>query len=163
MFPEWHISENRRHIIADGSTKLKKYRVISSLLLTVVLLLSNIQNVRAFPPLPSSFYGTAKINGLEVPAGTNVIARINGVQYASSFVSLYQGEMVYSLDVPGDDMDTPGTIEGGKEGDTIVFYIGNIKATQTAIWHGGTLVSLNLTGYSAGPASFTLFLPIIKR
>ena len=74
----------------------------------------------------------------------------------------YQGDTVYSLDVPGDNPDSPGTIEGGVEGDTIVFYIGTTQATKTATWHSGTNVSLNLTGYTNVIPSI-IFLPLVVR
>jgi hypothetical protein len=113
------------------------------------------------PPLPASFYGTVKTNGSNVPIGTVVSARINGVQYALSPYSLYDGETVYSLNVPGDDPTTPGVIEGGVSGETIVFFVGDVQADQTAIWQAGTNVALNLT--SVLPNYYYLFLPLILR
>jgi hypothetical protein len=142
---------------------MKNFRLLTILIMTIGIVLFYVQPVMAFPPMPSSFWGTVKIDGAFVPVNTVVSARINGVQYASTIASAYQGEIYYSLDIPGDDSESAGIIEGGMEGDTITFYIGSIKATQTAIWHTGTMVSLNLTGYTAEPTSFTLFLPIIKR
>ncbi len=44
-------------------------------------------------------------------------------------VEVYQGATVYSLDVPGDDLSTLTEIEGGKAGQTVVFYIGSQLAT----------------------------------
>ena len=138
---------------------MNKYRFLGSLLLALVLLGITVQPAMAFPPLPSSFYGTAKINGLNVPNGMVITAKINGVAYASAVVQIYQGNTVYSLDVPGDQSDTPA-VEGGVEGDTIVFFIGATQASQTGIWHSGTNVSLNLTG----SASFTyMYLPMVRR
>ncbi len=81
-------------------------------------------------------------------AGMVVSAKINGVQYASTTVLTYLGDTVYSLDIKGDETDTPGIIEGGVEGDIVVFYIGDIQAAQTGTWHSGTNVTLNLTGFS---------------
>ncbi len=97
------------------------------------------------PPLPSSFYGTVKVNATNVPLGTNVSAWINGAKYAETFVTIYLSDTVYSLDVPGDDPATPGVIEGGKPGDTIVFYIGNSAADQTGSWQSGTNIQRNLS------------------
>ena len=138
--------------------------MLNTLILTIGMVLFTVQPVLAFPPMPSSFWGTVKVNGASVAAGTVVSAKINGVQYASSIVSSYQGDIYYSLDIPGDEPVSPGTIEGGVEGDTIVFYIGTIKANQTATWHGGTIISLNLTVYTnIEPTAFTIFLPLILR
>jgi hypothetical protein len=141
---------------------LKLFQGISSLILTVVLLLPNNQNVRAFP-MPPGFYGMVKVDETNVPAATVISAKINGVQYASTIVTTYQGNTVYSLTVPYDDPYTSGIIEGGVEGDIITFYIGNIMASQTATWHAGTLNNLNLTGYSVGPLYFNLYLPVVNR
>jgi hypothetical protein len=117
--------------------------------------------VPAPPPLPASFYGTVKSNGDNVPIGTQVSARINGVQYALSPYLGYNGETVYSLNVPGDDPGTPGIIEGGVPGDTIVFFVGGKQAAQTAIWQGGINVNLNLT--VSLPDYHFLFLPLAFR
>jgi hypothetical protein len=128
---------------------MKKFRMLTILILTLGVLVFNVKPALAFPPLPSGFYGTVKIGGVNVADGTVVSAKINGVTYATATVMIYQGDTVYSLDVPGDDTDAPGTIEGGVPGDTVVFFIGDMQATQTAPWQTGTNVSLNLTGNNA--------------
>ncbi len=127
---------------------MKKLRLLTILILTFSFLAFTIQPASAFPPLPSSFKGTVKVDGANVNGSTVVTARINGVQYASTTVSTYLGDTVYSLDVKGDESDTPGIIEGGVEGDIVVFFIGGIQAAQTGTWHSGTNVTLNLTGFS---------------
>jgi hypothetical protein len=104
----------------------------------------------AFPPLPSSLYGTVKVNDGSVPDGTIVRALIDGQVYAEGRTQTYQGDSVYSLDVPGDDTATAAR-DGGREGDTIQFEIGDVLADQTGTWHSGTNVELNLTGSAAGP------------
>jgi hypothetical protein len=141
---------------------MKTLRIIVIVLLVMGMLFVDVNSALAFPPLPSSFYGMVKVNGVNVPPGMVITAKINGVQYAYTMVGTYQGNTIYSLDVPGDQSDTP-VIEGGVEGDTIVFFIGTIQATQTGIWHGGTNVNLNLTGTSVEPLLFTMFLPLILR
>ncbi len=127
---------------------MKKTRSLLVLFLVICMLVLNVQTVLAFPPLPSGFYGTVKIDGVNVPNDTVIYAEINGHVYASAVVILYNGGTVYSLDVPGNDTDTPDIIEGGVEGDTVVFLIGTIQATQTGIWHSGTDISFNLTGFT---------------
>jgi hypothetical protein len=140
---------------------MKRFHLPTSLILTIGVLLLYVQPVLAFPSLPSSFYGTVKVDGANVPAGTVVSAKINGIQYASTIINL--GDIYYSLDIPGDDPDTPGTLEGGVQGDTIAFYIGTTKATQTGTWHSGSIVSLNLTGSTNIEPPTSLFLPLILR
>jgi hypothetical protein len=117
------------------------------------LLLGNTMPVLAGPPiLPSSFYGTVKIGGANAPVGATVKAKINGVQYALTTVIAYGSDTVYSLDVPADDPGTVGVIEGGVEGDTVVFYVNNQSANETGTWHSGTNISHNLT-VTAAPGS----------
>lgn len=142
---------------------MKKTRFLAILILTMSVVLFYAQPALAFPSMPSSFYGTVKVDGASVPIGTVVSAKIIGVQYASAAVFSYQEDIYYSLDIPADDPDTPGTIEGGVEGNTIVFYIGTTKAAQTGTWHSGSLVSLNLTVDSSLEPSVSIFLPFILR
>ena len=120
-------------------------RVVIIVLVTVLLGLPLAGAAQAVPPpLPSSFYGTVEIEGASVPTGTIISARIDGVQYAQTTTSDYAGDSIYSIDVPGDDPGTPG-IEGGTEGYTITFRIGDLDADQHGIWHGGTNVRLDVT------------------
>ena len=115
--------------------------VLSSLLVTRPAL--------AFPPLPSSFYGTVKVDGANIPDGTVIKALINGQVYAQTQSLTYQGDSFYSLDVPGDDLATT-SIEGGKDGDTVTFVIGeDDSAGQTGTWKSGTIVKLNLSATSS--------------
>jgi len=110
----------------------------------MVLLALSPTVAEAVPPIPSSFYGTVKLNGSNVPNGTKVSAWIGGVKYAETETETWQGDSVYSIDVPGDDPDTPGK-DGGVEGETIVFKIASYTADQTGTWHSGTSLPLNLT------------------
>ncbi|MGB9592698.1 MAG: hypothetical protein ACPL7R_01010, partial [Anaerolineae bacterium] len=100
------------------------------------------------PRLPSAFYGTVKLNGANVPNGTLVSAWINGVKYAetTTFMTTINSEQVsvYTITVPGDDPSTSG-VEGGNEGDTVVFRVDTNLTDQTGTWHEGTDVALNLT------------------
>jgi hypothetical protein len=106
----------------------------------------------AFPPLPSSFYGTVRVNGQNIADGTLVEALIAGVVYARATTMTYQGGTVYALDVPGDDTDTAAT-DGGRPGDTITFRVGSALAGQTATWSGGSNQELDLTVTSSTPLS----------
>jgi hypothetical protein len=100
---------------------MKTLKIFNALFLSMVLLIGNFSTVFAAPPMPSSFYGTVKLDGANVPDGTVVSARINGVTYASMTAITYLGDTVYYFDVPGDDPDTSGVIEGGVAGNTVVF------------------------------------------
>ena len=136
---------------------MKTQRIFTALILVIALVFNNVSTASAAPQLPSSFYGTVKVDGVNVALGTVVSARINGVQYASATVTTYLGDTVYSFNVPGDDPETPGIIEGGVFGNTVTFYIGGLAATQTAPWVGGSSVPLNLTA-STPPTCYALSL-----
>ena len=131
----------------------------SSFLLCIVVLMAAIPAL-AMPPLPSSFYGTVKINGANAPDGTVIQAVIGGQVFAAVTTRTSQDSSVYSMDIPGDDASTP-TLEGGRPGDTIVFRIGEGVAAQTGTWQSGTNVQLDLT---LGPKrEARAFLPILSR
>ncbi|MBU0490235.1 MAG: hypothetical protein KKA73_22715 [Chloroflexi bacterium] len=108
------------------------------------MILSAVTPAWAIPPRPSGFWGTAQVSGQNVPDGTVVSAWINGTRYTATATLTWNGDSFYSIDVPGDDPDTPG-IEGGHEGDTIIFKIGEQTTNQTGVWHEGSNVELNLT------------------
>jgi hypothetical protein len=119
-------------------------RISILIMVMCLILLTAPVGVRAIPPLPSSFYGTVKLNNANVPDGTQVEALIKDKVFAYSQTLTYQGDSVYALDIPGDDASTT-EVEGGREGDTIFFKIGGILADQTGVWHSATNVNLNLT------------------
>lgn len=138
-----------------------KFRpLVLTVFLVICLLFSFFSTVKAVPPLPSSFHGVLQVNGENVPAGTEVTAWINGVQYSSVLSLMYEGDSVYAIDVPGDDLSTTEVIEGGVAGDTIIFKIDGVEATQTGTWATGSNVNLDLdlTGQS-----HLLFLPLIMN
>lgn len=100
--------------------------------------------VLAFPSLPSSFYGVVKYNGANIPEGTLVEALINDQVFATGYSEMYQGDSVYTVDVRGDDSDTTEQ-DGGVESDRVHFRVGGLMAAETAEWHAGTNVVLDLT------------------
>jgi hypothetical protein len=97
--------------------------------------------------MPSGFYGSALYNGGNVPNGTLVSAWINGTKYSetTTFLTTINSQQVsvYTMAVPGDDPSTPA-VEGGNEGDTIVFQVGTYTTEESGIWHEGTDIELNL-------------------
>jgi len=123
------------------------YRSLRNHVITLALLLALFapSAAQALPQLPSSFYGSVTSNGARVPDGTVVSAWIDDVKYAEAAVFTDSNQSVYLIDVPGDDPETTGVVEGGHENDTITFKVNNVLIAQTAQWHGGTNVPLNLT------------------
>ena len=133
---------------------MKTYRRIFTFITVLGILFFNVTPALAVPPLPSSFYGTVKIDGENVSEGIQVTAWINDVQYASTAALIFEGNSVYSLDVSGDDSSTLGVIEGGVQGDTVVFKVGGLIADETGTWQTGVNIVKNLTLYT--PSDITL-------
>jgi len=87
----------------------------------------------AMPPLPFGPWGAVTIDGSPAPDGAAVTAWIAGVQYGPAALT---SAGYYSIEVPGDDPDTPGK-EGGANGEVIVFYVNGRRAAPTAIFQSG--------------------------
>lgn len=111
--------------------------------LVVLFALIQTAPVWAFPPLPSSFYGTVKNYGNNVPDGTTIGAVINGVTDGQTSSFTYEGESWYFFDVLGDDPETSER-EGGREGETITFKVNGQLAIPNAEWHSGVLAQADL-------------------
>ena len=116
--------------------------------LVTLILLAAPGRALAFPPLPSSIWGTVKLNGANLSDGTLVEAVISDKVVAYSQTQTYEGNSVYSLNIPGDDPSS-AAMEGGREGDTVYFRVGGIQAEQTGVWDSATSVRLDLTAVSA--------------
>jgi hypothetical protein len=131
-----------------------KIKILAATLFVIIaLVVSSVTPVLAVPPLPSGFYGTIKVNGSNVVNGTVVRALVNGVQYATAQTFTYNGESWYSILVPGDDPSTPSIIEGGVQGNTVVFAVADNDVAQTGTWASGTNIQLDLT---LSPTAVTL-------
>jgi hypothetical protein len=109
-----------------------------------IIMFATPATVLAMPGLPSSFYGTVRMNNGNVMDGMVVQAFLGDLMVAQGYTQKYQGGSVYSLSVPADDTGT-SVIEGGREGDKIIFKVGGILANETGTWHSATNVPVNLT------------------
>jgi len=110
------------------------------------------------PALPSRFHGTVTFNGANVPAGTEITAGHGGMIYARTTTIVYEGASYYSLDVPGDDPETPER-EGGTAGEILEFTIGGLVAIHPlATWRSGTNETLDL---AAGKVPPTVIAPTV--
>ena len=69
---------------------------------------------------------------------------------------------MYALDVKGDQCGTP-EIEGGVQGDTINFKVGNYWASETAKWQSGTNVHLDLNASVVLRQKFLYHLPRMDK
>ena len=99
---------------------MKTLKPLFVFLITASMFMTTVSQSQAVQPSPSSFYGTVKINGSNVPAGTSISAWIKGIQYVSAATTRSNGKTDYRLDIPGDDPEKVGN-QGGKEGDAIIF------------------------------------------
>lgn len=124
-------------------TIVQHQRIITTGLITLMLMLCSLSPAAGFPSLPSSFYGTVKQGGENIPNGTLVEAIIDGKALTYALSENYQGQSVYSLDIPGDDGATE-KIEGGTPGQTVQFRVGGVLADQTAEWTSGVNRNLDL-------------------
>jgi hypothetical protein len=117
------------------------------------------------PVLPFSPWGAVKLNGTNVPAGTEVSAWCGGVRYASTTkIDLYNNETWYSnLDIPGDSVDTPGAKEGCAPNEIVSFKIGAAWAKEEGSWTSGGSGRVNLTTTTSVTLPFKARLPLVRR
>jgi len=148
------LSTIRYRLLAKGSRTIRFALIVALCWLAWPLI------VAAVPPPPCTFYGTVRIGGRNIPDGTLISAWIGGVKYDEQRSLTYQGVSSYFLTIPGDDPDTPEK-EGGVNGATIQFKIGNLTADQTATWQesGGGELNLTAPGSSLAP----VYLPILLK
>lgn len=135
-------------------------KVVWTLSIVLAFLLLAGRPAWAVPPLPSSFYGRVTLDGEDVSPGVVVSARINGVKYAETTVVSYEGHSAYAINVPGDDDESPG-VEGGVEGDIVVFYVAECRAVETAVWHSAANVEHDISALSTAPER--IYLPVIFK
>ena len=105
-------------------------------------------------PRPASFFGTVTVDGNPVADGTLVSASIGGTEFAAATTFTDAGLSVYRLDVPGDNPTTP-QVEGGVDGQTVVFRIEGSDAPETGAWLDGAHVPVDLTGSPGTDLSLT--------
>lgn len=118
------------------------------------------------PPIPSSFWGTATVNGQSVPVGITITAGHDGVIYCAAITYLHEGASWYRLNVPGDDPDTPDR-DGGVPGEEIEFTIGGLEADQSSLWQSGANRRLDLTASGVLPTLlppfYELHVPLLLK
>jgi len=138
---------------------LKNISIVVALIFSCLILYDVQPGLAQPPPIPSSFYGTVKSNGSNIPLPANVSAWIDGIKYAETSVIVFDLDTVYKIDIPGDILSTP-EIEGGKPGDLVTFQVNNDFVSQTSTWQSGTNIELNLSIVQLD-GSYKLNLPTI--
>ena len=116
----------------------------------LLLLLALAAPASAFPLLPAEFSGTVTIDGSPAPAGTVIIARIDGRDCGSLTLAagVFGGEELHDtrLIVNGED---------GDAGKTITFFVDGVAA-GTAVYTPGASTTIALavtTGTASGGSS----------
>lgn len=124
---------------------------------TAIMLLALCVDVAlAVPPLPYSPWGEVAIGGSPAPDGVTVIAWIGTMPLAQTHTL----NGYYTLDVPGDDADTVGVVEGGTAGSVVRFTVDGREALPDGTWTSGSRVQHNLTAVAAS-GQHILYLPVI--
>lgn len=131
----------------------RRYWVI--LICVVGLTLATAPMAIAAPPLPTILYGRARWFGDDLPAGTSVVARLNGTLVAQGTVVDQEGEAWYALEIPGDAAWDPERGSPLETGAVITFTLADREAAQTTVWAAGKLERLDL---SEG----RLYLPMVR-
>jgi hypothetical protein len=129
---------------------LRKLATTCLMLIMMLAAALSIGPVQAQPPsMPHQFWGTVTIGANPAPAGTSIVAQINGVNYASTTVDS-SGRYGYSPSfiIPADNPATP-TKDGGTSGDTVSFFVGG-TAAQTFVFANGGMTKLGLSISSGG-------------
>ena len=106
-------------------------------------------------PLAHGFYSVVAVDGSQVPDGTPVSARVDGVPLAFDVTRTVDGESVVILGVPADVPETP-EVEGAVDGQTVTFRIGGADAPETASWSLGEHVQINLSATVGADLAITL-------
>ncbi|NLZ30333.1 MAG: PKD domain-containing protein [Methanomicrobiales archaeon] len=107
----------------------------------ILLLLLLIGTASAVPLLPAEFWGSVTIDGAPAPAGTVIIARIDGRDCGSltlDVAGVYGGDAIFDkrLLVSGEADD--------KEKE-IIFFVNDVKAIETSVYTPGTSKRLDLS------------------
>ena len=115
-------------------------RMLCILTITAIILIGT---VAAAPVIPQGFFGSVYLNGNPAPAGTVVLAKINGEirgQLTTTVDGLYgdQGNFDPKLFV------TATEAEANAGNATIVFFVGGVQAFQTVPFQSGGPGKLDL-------------------
>ena len=139
-------------------------RITKFLIIGVLIFCLRPVSATADPPqIPSSFYGTVKINGVNVQPGTTITAIVNNTEFTKEIeAELYNGDSVYAIIVPGDDPETGGDPDGGTKDAVVTFKIGNTIAEQTGTWISGAIENIDLTAIMES-GTIETYLPLIIR
>jgi len=130
---------------------MNRKRTSITVLVVLVLFFALTGEAWAVPPIPATFSGTVRLNGVAPGGGVNVTASIGGLSWSTTTFQA-GGDTWYQIDVPGDDPDNPGK-DGGEPGDTITFRVGGYSASPSGSWSSGDHLNHNLSASSPPTAT----------
>jgi hypothetical protein len=136
-------------------------RIILGLCLAFLLLcFTSPVSAQPIPLLPHAFYGNVTIGGEQAPVGTLIEARGEHiVSPPPDPVTGLTGNPVWTTEVGKyGGGDNPLAVQGTEElmdGETVEFYINNVKADQNAEFHSGETTQLDLSVDWAPPVTPT--------
>jgi len=94
------------------------------------------------PAFPCSFYGGLIVNGESAKIGSEIIAKIDGIERGRIIINKvgeYGG-------VEGSEPKLMISGSSSDNGKDVEFYVNNVKLDQTGIWESGEVINLDLTG-----------------
>lgn len=92
------------------------------------------------PQLPHLFYGTAQVNGSDIPSGAIIVAKVDGVEVGSITTT---GAGKFGGPSAGEDkLLVQGYIEEGAE---ILFFVSGVSANQAGGFVSGHIEEMGLT------------------
>ncbi len=111
------------------------------LCLVFLTVLALVAGVNAIPPLPYEFHGSVMMNGTPSPAGTEIVAKINGTvvgNITTEKAGAYGGPATFDhrLVVNGEE---------NQIGSYITFWIGDLQAAEKVKLWAGESQKLDLT------------------
>jgi hypothetical protein len=121
------------------------FKFLTTILIAIALF-ANITLAALGLGIPNAFYGSVTWNGQPAPDGTTVVAKMSGVQVASTTTS--GGN--YGYPIGSFYIDDPSNDRTGK---TINFFVNNVDTGQTGIFANGAITQLNLS--ATGPTGGT--------
>jgi len=114
-----------------------------------------VQGMDALAP-PATYYGSVQAGVDFTPqAGMTVTAWVNGVECGQGVTQSQGGEVVYTLNVETDGLNTPSC---GVPGRTVSFEVEGVSMLTTTPWNNDQVWELDLSAPSA-----RLFLPVVVR
>jgi hypothetical protein len=130
-------------------------RILCILTISAIILIGT---VAAAPPIPETFYGSVYLNGNPAPAGTVILAKINGDtrgEITTAVEGLYSG--TGNFDPKLNVNATEEEINAGNA--TITFFVGGVQAFQTVHFISGNLEKLDLLANERAFATDTTVIP----